>query len=40
VSADDWGCFQVHLSKPLEPATLIEAVARLAGRDDVGARTA
>jgi PAS domain S-box-containing protein len=32
--------FQVHLSKPLEPATLIEAVARLAGRDDVGARTA
>jgi PAS domain S-box-containing protein len=32
--------FQVHLSKPLEPATLIEAVARLAGRGDVGARTA
>ncbi|WP_309896004.1 ATP-binding protein [Archangium sp.] len=32
--------FQVHLSKPLESATLIEAVARLAGRDDVGARTA
>jgi CheY-like chemotaxis protein len=32
--------FQVHLAKPLETATLIEAVARLAGRDDDrGART-
>ncbi|WNG51736.1 PAS domain-containing protein [Archangium minus] len=31
--------FQVHLAKPLEPATLIEAVARLAGREDAGART-
>ncbi|MFL5358991.1 PAS domain-containing protein [Archangium sp.] len=30
--------FQVHLAKPLEPATLIEAVARLAGRGDAGAR--
>ncbi len=30
--------FQVHLAKPLEPATLVEAVARLAGRGDVGAR--
>jgi PAS domain S-box-containing protein len=31
--------FQVHMSKPLEPAMLIEAVARLAGRDDQGAKT-
>ena len=32
--------FQVHLAKPLEAATLIEAVARLAGRDDDrGAKT-
>ncbi|QRO02341.1 PAS domain-containing protein [Archangium violaceum] len=30
--------FQVHLSKPLERGVLIEAVARLAGRDDVGAK--
>jgi PAS domain S-box-containing protein len=30
--------FQVHLAKPLEPATLIEAVAKLAGRGDAGAR--
>ncbi|WP_245814709.1 hybrid sensor histidine kinase/response regulator [Cystobacter ferrugineus] len=31
--------FQVHMAKPLEPAALIEAVARLAGRDAVGAQT-
>ncbi|WPB77449.1 PAS domain-containing protein [Archangium violaceum] len=30
--------FQVHLAKPLEPAELVEAVARLAGRGDAGAR--
>ncbi|MET0406712.1 MAG: PAS domain-containing protein [Cystobacter sp.] len=30
--------FQVHMAKPLEPAALIEAVARLAGRADVGAQ--
>ncbi|KFA93021.1 sensor protein [Archangium violaceum Cb vi76] len=30
--------FQVHLAKPLEPAALVEAVARLAGRGDAGAR--
>jgi PAS domain S-box-containing protein len=30
--------FQVHMAKPLEPATLLEAVARLAGRLDAGAR--
>jgi PAS domain S-box-containing protein len=30
--------FQVHMAKPLEPAALIEAVARLAGRGDAGAR--
>jgi CheY-like chemotaxis protein len=30
--------FQVHLSKPIEPAQLIDAVARLAGRGDMGAR--
>ncbi|HEX8538489.1 MAG TPA: ATP-binding protein, partial [Cystobacter sp.] len=31
--------FQVHMAKPLEPAALIEAVARLAGRDAVGAQS-
>ncbi|WP_233261865.1 PAS domain-containing protein [Vitiosangium sp. GDMCC 1.1324] len=31
--------FQVHLAKPLEPGAFIEAVARLAGRGDMGART-
>ncbi|MFY0582222.1 response regulator [Cystobacter fuscus] len=31
--------FQVHMAKPLEPAALIEAVARLAGRDAVGVQT-
>ena len=30
--------FQVHMAKPLEPAALLEAVARLAGRPDAGAR--
>jgi PAS domain S-box-containing protein len=30
--------FQVHLSKPLERGVLLDAVARLAGRDDVGAK--
>ncbi|HYO53661.1 PAS domain-containing protein [Archangium sp.] len=30
--------FQVHMAKPLEPAMLIEAVARLAGRGDAGAQ--
>ncbi|AKI98556.1 Chemotaxis protein methyltransferase CheR [Archangium gephyra] len=30
--------FQVHLAKPLEPGTLVEAVARLAGRGDAGAK--
>jgi CheY-like chemotaxis protein len=30
--------FQVHLAKPLEPAALVEAVARLAGRGDPGSQ--
>ena len=30
--------FQVHMSKPLEPSVLIEAVARLSGRGDVGTK--